>query len=225
MIRRRSTNVTVIEISTEVAPAGPIQVTSLEEGVRTVASLGSPKPEVAEPISGWLRETNSVLVKMHRSRWKFRHSPREVRKVELRRRRLNRRLRTKLQALSMTFDALQEKFRLKHVDLCRRIYRTSVPGCSTSHRSRNQTRKCMTATRMGSSVNPTDAMTDPIPLHSMNAGHLEETSDRKSESLWIWSAIGGASVPCAMLGCMVPGRGGPLKWNPSIVLPIGLEMC
>ena len=193
VIRRRSTNVTVIEISTEVALASPI--TSLEEGVRTVASLGSPKPEVAEPISGWLRETNSVLVKMHRSRWKFRHSPREVRKVELRRRRLNRRLRTKLQALSMTFDALQEKFRLKHVDLCRRIYRTSVPGCSTSHRSRNQTRKCMTATRMGSSVNPTDAMTAPIPLHSMTAGHLEETSgrslsavsasDRKSDSLWI----------------------------------------
>ena len=80
-------------------------VTSLEEGVLTVASLGSPKPEVAEPISGWLRETNSVLVKMHRSRWKFRHSLREARKAELRRRRLNRRLRTKLQALSMTFDA------------------------------------------------------------------------------------------------------------------------
>ena len=206
--------------------------TSLEEGVRTVASLGSPKPEVAEPISGWLRETNSVLVKMHRSRWKFRHSPREVRKVELRRRRLNRRLRTKLQALSMTFDALQEKFRLKHVDLCRRIYRTSVPGCSTSHRSRNQTRKCMTATRMGSSVNQTDAMTAPIPLHSMIAGHLKETSgrslsdvsstasDRKSDSLWIWSAIGGASVPCAMLGCMVPGRGNhprlPPAWSPEM---------
>ena len=66
VIRRRSTNVTVIEISTQVA--GPIQVTSLEEGVRTVSSLGLPKPEVAEPISGWLRETNSVLVKMHRSR-------------------------------------------------------------------------------------------------------------------------------------------------------------
>ena len=131
--------------------------------------------------------------------------------------------------------------RLKHVDLCRRIYRTSVPGCSTSHRSRNQTRKCMTATRMGSSVNQTDAMTAPIPLHSMIAGHLKETSgrslsdvsstasdrsDRKSDSLWIWSAIGGASVPCAMLGWCQVGvitldypQHGPLKWNLSIVLP------
>ena len=71
-------------------------------------------------------------------------------------------------------------------------------------------------------------MSAPIPLRSMTAGHLEETSGRSCgnahvrtpDSMWILSAIGGASIPCAMLGCMVPGRGNhprlPPAWSPEM---------
>ena len=66
VIRWRSTSVTVIEVSADVQ-AGLTHATPLEKDDRTsIDFLGTPKPEIAEPISGWLRETNSVLVKMHR---------------------------------------------------------------------------------------------------------------------------------------------------------------
>ena len=84
VIRGRSTNVTVSKVSADVG-AGLIHVTPLEKDDRLAVSfLGTPKPETAPSISDWLRETNSILVKMRRSQWKFRHSPREMRKAELR---------------------------------------------------------------------------------------------------------------------------------------------
>ena len=42
---------------------------------------------------------------------------------------------------------------------------------------------------------------------------------RTSDTAWILAALGGATIPCAMLGCMVPGRGNhprlPPKWSPE----------